>query len=50
MLNHYLLHTFTTHFTFSNNTNSIKINPVLHFLKTDFPKLNNSLGNIRSIH
>ena len=49
MLNHYLLHTFTTHFPFSRNTNFSKIKPLLHFLKTDYPKLKNPLGNIRSI-
>lgn len=48
MLYHYLLHTFTTHFPFSPNTNFTKIKSVLHFLKTDYPKLNNLLGNIRS--
>ena len=48
MSNHYLLHTFTTHFPFSQITNSIKTNPVLHFLKSDYPKLKNPLGNIRS--
>jgi hypothetical protein len=48
MSNHYLLHTFTTHFPFSQITNSIKTNPVLHFLKSDYPKLKNPLGNARS--
>lgn len=48
MLNHYLLHTFTTHLPFSQITNSIKTNPVLYFNKTDYPKLNNPLGNAGS--
>jgi len=48
MLNHYLLLTFATHLPFSQITSSIKTNPVLYFNKTDYPKLNNPLGNIRS--
>lgn len=48
MSNHNLLHTFTTHLPFSQITSSIKTNPVLYFNKTDYPKLNNPLGNARS--